>query len=306
MNQMNRPEPNKQGPLKFFYEQFESHLFMDDCFQFFANRKKAGNNTFLCSDIYTAEKMSTVILEEYSIRGKLAGHVIVAFPEPDCNVPIFTFQLGGNATRSVALLDISATLPDIDYGPLIPVYEKYRKLLDMQPSRIDWVNSICSPYLLHAQYEVLDTELFLNAMQDYLAIWIEHYYKPGVRLTDARAIDNATNAIFKYKKVLHDNDPAYGIFHKEWGGPVADAFFYIETHDHPAIPLPDHSRHKLKLWENKSLNILWERRAQERVLQAPEQVRQRIIDAIEARSAENNIGIITLEVFDKYKATLLG
>jgi hypothetical protein len=305
MQKMNSPEPHRQGPLKIFYEQFESHLSMDDYSQFFSNRKNAGNNTFLCSDIYTAENLSAVILEEYSIRGKLGGHVIVAFPEPDCDVPVFTFQLGGNATRSIALLDISATLPDIDYAPLIPVFEKYRALLEMAPSKLDWVNSICSPYLLHAQYEELDTELFLEAMRAYLAIWIEHYYKPGAKLTDAQAIKNATNAIFKYKRVLHDNDPAYGIFQKEWGGPVADAFFYVETRDHPALPMPDHSGPKLKLWENKSLNILWERRAQESVLKAPEQVRQRIIDAIEAQAAEDKMGIITLEVFDKYKETLL-
>jgi hypothetical protein len=310
MNQTNRPEstrpePHRHGPQKIFYEEFESHLNMDDYFQFFSNRKKADNHTFLYSDIYTAEKMATIILEEYSVRGKLAGHVIVAFPEPDTNVPVFTFQLGGNAKRSIALLDISPTLPDIDYTPLLPVFEKYRKLLDMEPSRLDWVNSICSPYLLHAQYEELDTDLFQKALREYLRIWIEHYYKPGIKLTDKQAVENATNAITKYKRVLHDNDPAYGIFRKEWGAPMADAFFHIETRDHPSIQLLDHSRQKEKAWENKSLNIIWERRAQERVSQAPEQVQQRIIDAIEVQAAEDNMGIITLELFDKYKDSML-
>ena len=237
---MTRPQLNRDGPLKYFYEQFEDHLSMDDYFQFFSNRKKADNHTFLISDIFSAEKMATIIVEEYSIRGKLSGNVIVAFPEPDYDVPVFTFQLGGNATKSIALLDISPTLPNTDYGPLIPVYEQYRKLLGMEPSGIDWVNSICSPYLLHCQYDVLDRDIFLQAMQEYLAIWIEHYYKPGVKLTDEHAIENVCDAIFKYKTVLHDNDPAYGIFRKEWGEPVADAFFHIETRDHPSIPMPKH------------------------------------------------------------------
>ncbi len=86
---------------------------------------------------------------------------------------------------------------------------------------------------------------------------------------------------------------------------MADAFFHIETRDHPAIHLLDHSRQKEKAWENKSLNIIWERRAQERVSQAPEQVQQRIIDAIEAQAAEDSMGIITLELFDKYKDSML-
>ena len=48
-----------------------------------------------------------------------------------------------------------------------------------------------------------------------------------------------TQAIYKFKEVLHANDPAYGIFTKAWGKPVADAFFYLETHHHPALPMPD-------------------------------------------------------------------
>jgi hypothetical protein len=305
MSQLNQPGPNRNGPLNLFYEQFEAHLSMENYFQFFANRRRAGNETFLCSDIYSADKLATVICEEYSIRGKLAGFVIVGFPQTDTDVPIFTFQLGGNAKKSIALLDISATLPDIDYEPLRPVFEKYRELLHMEPSKLDWVNSICSPYLLHAQYEALDTDLFLAAMREYLAVWIEHYYLPGKTLTDAQTIDAVTNAIIKYKRVLHDNDPAYGIFHREWGEPMADAFFHIETRDHPSIPMPDHAGNKLKAWENKDLNILWERRAQERVMQAPEPVQQRIIESIETQAAADSMGIITLELFDKYKETLL-
>jgi hypothetical protein len=302
---MSQPKPHRAGPLNLFYEQFEQYLVTDDYFQFFANRNKGGRQTFLYSDVYTADKMATVVLEEYSVRGKLAGFVIMGFPRPDTNVPIFTFQLGGNAKKSIALLDISPTQPDTDYTPLIPVYEKYRELLGIGACNIEWVHSICSPYLLHAQYEELDTALFLEAMQAYLAVWIEHYYLPGGQLTDAHAIQAASNAIVKYKRVLHDNDPAYGIFHKEWGGPVADAFFHVETRDEPALPLPDSDHHKHKAWENKELNILWERRAQDRVTAAPAQVQQRIVKAIEAQASADQMGFITLELYEKYKDAML-
>ena len=303
---LHRKEPHRGGPLQLFYDQFEKYLSTDDRVQFFSNRDKAGKSTCLSTDIYSADKLSTVILEEYGIRGKMGGNVIVVFPNPDTDIPIFTFQLGGNETRSIALLDISPTLPNIDYAPIIPVYEKYSKLLGMGENKIEWVKGICSPYLMHAQYDEIDTGVFLEAMQAYLAVWIEHYYLPGARLTDEHEIEHVGNAIFKYKRVLHDNDPAYGIFQKEWGGPVADAFFYIETRDEPALPPPDHSGEKLRHWENKLLNLIWERRAQERVMQAPEQVQRRIIDAIEAQAAKDRMGIITLELFDKYKETLLG
>jgi hypothetical protein len=302
---LQRQEPHRGGVLQLFYDQFESYLSTDDSVQFFSNRKKAGNQTYLSTDIYSADKLSTVILEEYAIRGKMGGYVIVVLPNPDTNIPIFTFQLGGTETRSIALLDISPTQPDIDYAPIIPVYEKFKKALGVGENNMEWVKGICSPYLLHAQYEEIDTDLFLEAMQAYLKVWIEHYYLPGIRLTEASDIEHTTNAIYKYKRVQHDNDPAYGIFTKEWGGPVADAFFYIETRDEPSLPPKDHSDKMFKHWENPDLNVLWERRAQEQVMQAPEQVQQRIIDGIEAQAVEEKMGIITLELFDKYKDALL-
>jgi hypothetical protein len=228
----------------------------------------------------------------------------MTLPDPEYDVPIFAFQLGGNATKSFALVDISPTLPDIDYEPLVPVFEKYKKLLGLPDSKIDWVNSTSSPYLLLCQYDALDIDLFLEATREYLKIWIEHYYKPGKKLTDEKAMENVCNAVYKYKRVLHDNDPAYGIFHKEWGEPVANAFYYIETRNHPSLPMPDHSGKKTKAWENKESNILWERRAQEQVMQAPEQIHQRIIGAIEKKAVQDNMGIITLELFDKYKDAL--
>jgi hypothetical protein len=48
----------------------------------------------------------------------------------------------------------------------------------------------------------------------------------------------ATNAIYRSKKVLHENDPAHGIFSKAWGKRVADAMMYLETRDHPALEVP--------------------------------------------------------------------
>lgn len=305
---MLQPQSNKTGPLKIFYQEFADHLSQENFYQFYSNRTKNGRNTFLLSDIFETDKLATLILEEYSVRGKLAGNVMVAFPEPDTDIPIFTFQLGGSEGKHIALLDISPTLPDVDYAPLQNVYDKYQELLEIGENKIEWVKSICSPYLIHCQYEELDVELFLEATLEYFRIWRDNYYLPGQRLMDASLIEKSTNAIYKYKRVLHDNDPAYGIFHKEWGEPVADAFFYIETKDHPALPMPDHDSPRLKLWENRELNVIWERRAQERVMEAmeaPEQVQARIIKAIEKQAAADDIGIITLEIFDRYKDELL-
>jgi len=222
-------------PIQLFHELFGPYLCTDDYMEFYSNRRKAGKDTFLASDVCHADKLSTIVLEEYSVRGKLNGHVIVVWPDPAYDIPIFTFQLGGNETQSIALLDISPTRPDTDYAPLVPTFEKYRERLDIGASTIDWVTSICSPYLLHRQYGPLDHELFFEAAREYLSIWIDCYYQPGTKLSDPGDVENTTAAIHRYKQVLHDNDPAYGVFSKAWGKQVADAFVYLETRDHPAL-----------------------------------------------------------------------
>ncbi len=236
---MSFPQPNRSGPLGIFYKLFEEHLSKEDYSQFLSNKKKAGRDTYLHSDFYTAEKLADVILEEYGVRGKLQGNVIVVLPEPEYDIPIFFFQLGGNDQQKIAMLDISPTSAATDYSPLEKVYEKYRDLLAIDPCKLDWVTSISSPYLLQREYAELDAELYLEAMYEYLCIWIEHYYKPAKRFATQAEIDYATQAIYRFKQTLHANDPAYSIFSKAWGKPVADAFFYLETRHHPSLPMPE-------------------------------------------------------------------
>jgi hypothetical protein len=300
------PKSDRSRSLEIFIELFGKYLSTDDSMEFYSNRKKNGTDTFLRSDIYGAEKISAVILEEYSVKSKMGGNVVIVLPNPEYDIPVFSFQLGGNDSQSIALLDISPTLPDTDYTPLKATFERYRDLLGIEKPKIDWVKSISSPYLLHCQYGSLDEELFMDALREYLAIWIEHYYLPGARIKDKKSVEIATNAVYKFKHVLHDNDPAYGVFARAWGKPVADAFFYLETHQHPALPIPEEHNKKIKPWENNELNILWTREAQECVYDAPESVHQLIRDAIEDKVAAANIGIITLEVWDKYKVTRPG
>ncbi|MBN8280190.1 MAG: hypothetical protein J0M16_06250 [Gammaproteobacteria bacterium] len=229
---------NKTGPLKMFHELFGERLSHDNFTQFFTNGVRKGTNTYLMTEIYKAPHLNDVILEEYGVREKLKGNVMLTLPEPEYNIPIFMFQLGGNETQKIALLDISPTLPDIDYSPLIPTFEKFRDLLGVPPSKLEWVNKICSPYLLHCQYDALDTETFLKATREYLKIWIEHYYLPGKLIAAEADKAYALKKIYAFKEILHDNDPAYGIFAKAWGRPVADAFFYLETQSNPALPMP--------------------------------------------------------------------
>ncbi|MEO8443790.1 MAG: hypothetical protein ABI567_02160 [Gammaproteobacteria bacterium] len=234
---MHTLKTENNAPIRMLMDMFGEYLVTDDYMEFFSNRRKGTTDTYLRLDIYKAPKISTIIAEEYGVRGKLTGHVIILFPDPAYDVPIFMFQLGGNATQSIALLDIASTRPGMDYAPLQPAFEKYRGILDPEKPTVDWVRSISSPFLLDCQYGALDVDRFMDATREYLRIWIESYYKPAVALASPEAIEAATNAIHRYKKVVYEGDPAHGIFSKAWGKKVADAMIYLEMRDHPALEI---------------------------------------------------------------------
>lgn len=298
---MNHLDAKIKGPLKMFMDRFGRYLRDDDYQQFFSNRRQAGKDTYLSSDFYRAEKLSAVILEEYGVRGKLQGNVMLIYPEPAWDVPIFAFQLGGNKRQFIALLDIVATRPGMDYGPLLAVEDKYRAALGLGKSKVDWINKIHSPHLLHCQYEPIDSALFLEATEAYLDVWIRHYYEPGRRLENQHDIDIASNAIYKFKHVLHANDPAYGIFEKSWGRPVADAFHYVETCEEPRLPMPEDADPYAPVWENTELNVMWTLAAQRRFEEEPDHVREGLREELERRARAAHFGMITPEVYDRLR-----
>jgi hypothetical protein len=298
---MNHLAAKMKGPLKMFMERFGKYLRDDDYQQFFSNRRQAGRETFLSSDFYRGEKLSSVILEEYSARGKLRGNVMLVYPDPGWDVPIFMFQLGGNGRQSIALLDIVPTLPGINFEPLIPAWERYRTALRMKPSQVPWINKICSPYLLHCQYGELDTQLFLEATEAYLDVWIRHYYEPGRRIENQTDLDIVANALYRYKHVLHANDPAYGIFKKAWGKPVADAFHFVESQEFPSLPMPDEADPYAPVWENPDLNVMWTLAAQRRLEREPAAAQAALRLTIEQRARAQNFGMITPDVYERLR-----
>jgi len=292
-----------QKPLKHFFETFKDEMNVADHMEFFCNHKTDEGETSLRIETYDSEKLSRVVMEEYSIKSKMKGSVIMTFPMPDNDVPIFFFQIGGRGNRSIAVLDISPTLKRTDYAPLIPVYEKYHKALGLGDSKVAWLERVCSPYLLHCQYDEIDCDLFIEAMEAYLDVWIEHYYRPGKGLEDPREIDTVTNAIYKFKYVLHHHDPAYGIFAKSWGKRVADAFVYLECSDHPTYRPPEQLESHVKPWNNPELNVEWTENAQLLAMETPESELQALRSAMEERARANDYGIITPEIFTSFSET---
>ncbi|MDJ0926216.1 MAG: hypothetical protein QNJ73_01090, partial [Gammaproteobacteria bacterium] len=270
--------------------------------EFYCNHNTAKTgDTFLRVETYDSDKLSRVVLEEYAVRDQMRGCVIMALPKPDNNVPIFFFQLGGKGDRSIGVLDIASLTDNIDYSPLMPVHEKYSRLLGLGPTKVDWLTKCCSPYLLSCQYDRLDCDLYIEAMEAYFDVWVEHYLKPGVTIDDPGEIDRTRNALYKFKYVLHHYDPAYGIFAKSWGKPVADAFVYLECHDDPGYRPPRDLQNKLKMWDNRELGVIWSEDAQRLAMAAPEASQPDLRRRLEQQAADARLGIITPDIYHRFE-----
>jgi len=292
------PPQDIREPLDRFLAVFRDELSVDDTTEFYCNHRDEEGDTFLRLETHVSPKLSRVVIEEYAIRGKMRGTVIMALPRPEIDVPIFFFQLGGIGDRSIAVLDISPTARDIDYTPLIPVYEKYRDQLGLEPTKAAWLQTICSPYLLHCNYAELDTGLFMDAMDAYVQVWLEHYYRPASAIAGDSRAPVISNAIYKFKYQLHHHDPAYGIFARAWGKPAADAFVELECGDDPAYLAPEQLESKVKPWQNRELNVLWAEDAQ--LLAEASSDPTALRDVVEPAVAGAGLGIVTPEVLEQY------
>jgi hypothetical protein len=290
--------------LQHFYDAMKDDMSVDDRIEFYCNRKTDEGDTSLRVETFDSDKLSRVVMEEYSIRSKMRGSVIMALPRYDHDVPIFFFQIGGIGDRSIAVLDISPTHPRLDYAAVIPLYEKYHAALGLGDSNVGWLQKICSPYLLHCQYEEIDCKLFVEAMKDYLQLWLEHYCRRGTKLTDEHEIDVVSHALYKFKYILHHYDPAYGIFAKAWGKGAADAFVHLECSDYPAYLPPETLEGRIRAWDNAELNVFWAEQAQLLVMRAGGVEQAGVRAAIEQQAAASGFGIVTPELVRRFAPDL--
>lgn len=292
---------NVRDPLDRFRELFAADLPVGDRMDFYASRVTPEGETFLRAETYSTPLLSRLVMEEYVIAGRMHGVVIMALPRPEIELPIFFFQLGGLGERSIAVLDISPTTPDLELTALAPVHNHFRKLLGLEPTTVGWLKSVCSPYLLHCAYKELDEDLYVEAMAAYCDVWMQHHYRLAAGAEPTTRPEVVSNAIYKFKYQLHHFDPAYEFFTKAWGKPTADAFVDLECGDPPAFGPPTYLDHGVKPWHDTERNLVWSDAAQRQAVEfePPEQSVYRA--RVEDRAAAEGMGIITPELLARYR-----
>jgi len=289
-----------RAPIDRFLAAFAGEVAPEGRLDFHVARHSPEGDTWLRVESYTTPLLARLVLEEYVIGGRMRGIVVMAFPRPEYELPIFTVQLGGVGDRSIALLDLSPTVPDADLSPLAPIAERHRVALGLEPTETAWLQGICSPHLLHANYRELDEERFVDAVGDYADVWLDSFYRPGPPAAEGPRRDLVANAIYKFKHQLHHHDPAYGFFARAWGNAAADAFVEIECGDDPAYVHRVPGEDAPKPWVDAERRIVWEEPAQAEVLAAPEDQQGTWRERVESGASADGFGIVTLEVLRRY------
>lgn len=287
-------------PLERFRELFGAQLPVDDRMDFYANRVTPEGETFLRLETYATPLLSRLVMEEYVVGGRMHGTVIMAIPRPETELPVFFFQLGGVGERSIGVLDISPTTPDLDLTPLEPLHKEYGQRLGLEPTTVAWLKTVCSPYLLHCAYKELDEGLYVEAMVEYCRLWIERYHRPALSAGPSPRSELISNAIYKFKYQLHHHDPAYGFFAKSWGKATADAFLDLECGDPPAMLPPVDLEPGVKPWHDVDRHLVWDADAQRTVMGSEPAQQDAWRARIEDLAAAEGLGIITPGLLERF------
>jgi Ferredoxin-dependent bilin reductase len=287
-------------PLERFRALFAAALPAADRMEFYANRVTPEGETYLRAETYSTPLLARLVLEEYVVGGRMHGVVIMALPRPEIELPIFFFQLGGIGPRSIAVLDISPTTPDLDLSALAPAHKKYRELLGLEPTTVGWLKSVCSPYLLHCAYKDLDEDLYVDAMTEYFTVWFEQFYRSNASQQPTTRPQQVSNALYKFKYQLHHFDPAYEFFVKAWGTATADAFVDLECGDPPSFRAPTFLDQGVKPWHDVERNLVWSDVAQRQVMEREPSEQEALRARVEERAASDGMGIITGELLAAY------
>ena len=82
---------------------------------------------------------------------------------------------------------------------------------------------------------------------------------------------------------------------------MADAFDYLESQEHPALPLSHEADPYAPAWENPELNVMWTLAAQQKFEREPAPLQTGLRERLEKRARDARFGMITAEIYDRLR-----
>ncbi len=266
----------------------------------YSGRRQTGESRIAArSRVYQGEKLDRVMVNQYTLKRGRGGLVIFGYPRAEYQIPSFLLHIGGlPPDRMLAIMDLSPCSASLDMTAFGQVSERHRTALGLPDTRLEWLRSVTSPYLLHCAFKPLDPERFLVAFDDTIRTWRSAYIDAARRVDHEATVTAHRDAVLAMKEILFKNDPAFAVFTRAFGRAMSDVLAEAAFGGEPGlsiaeatepVPVPGS-------WVNKKLGIRWNADAQERVHEAPAFLRPMIRRIIEKEAAKEGMDVATVEL----------
>jgi len=282
-----------------FLDRMADCLDRHDVTEYAGHRQAAGTRVFSRSRVYRGEKLDRVMVNQYSLKPGRGGLVIFGYPRVEYPIPSFLLHIGGMPPdRTLLILDLAPSLPDMEMTPFGRVAESQRTALGLPDGGVDWLRAVTSPHLLYCALQPLDPERFLDTLAATLEVWRSDYIQPAERDGNEASIRARRDQILTMKQVIFRNDPAFPVFTRHFGRGMSDVFAEAAFGGDPAVAIAE-TAETLPTpgsWVNKKLGVGWTAEAQEQVHEAPLFIRPMIRHMIEKEAAKEGISLVTPEL----------
>ncbi len=252
--------------------------------------------------LFEAEKLSRIVLEQYTIRSKMYGIVLNIYSKPGYGIPILTFQLGGQIPdKTIFVLDIIPICNKEKVNQLVSgLYQQESLKFENLGSGQKWLHEITSPNLIVCQYKACDPQKIIDALGGYLRYWRDKFYKPACNLNEAVLTDQAVESLLHYKQVLHANDSGLDIYLRNFGAAMVNVIEQAAFGGEPALvdvgisgsPGPIEAKGSVI----EPAELRWTPEATQYLQEAPRFVRSAIKEKAELKAKELGLKEITAEL----------
>jgi hypothetical protein len=280
------------------YRELKGIISENDYTEYSAKKNEAEKYTQTKFRTYNGEKISRLVLEQYTVNSKAHGIVLNIYPKPEFGIPLFTFQLGGQIPDKVIfVIDIIPIIKSqLDIG-ISQIYQKHSSGMTNLGSAQEWINLICTRNAIICQYKPLDPEKILSALTNYLCFWRDTYYEPAKPDVSEQNQKLASENILKFKTILHANDAGLEIYLRKFGKEMLAAIESAAFGSEPAlqnkidVEIENSNLSEQSLSDNGGIH--WTDEAEKYIQDAPKFVRSKIRANGEKKAMELGIKEIT-------------
>lgn len=292
--------------VEIIFRELKGIISENDFSEYSAKRNETEKLTQTIFRTYNGEKISRLVVEQYTINSKAYGVVLNIYPKPEFGIPIFTFQLGGQIPdRVIFVLDIIPVIKSDPDSQISEIYKKHASGMSNLGSSQDWINQICSGNALICQYKPLETEKIVEALSDYLCFWRDKFYLPAKQGIKSQDEEEAIENILTFKSILHANDAGLDIYLKKFGKAMASAIESAAFGSEPSLEGMTEIPFEKKNLSQENLppvgDILWTDDAKQYLQDAPVFVRSKIINNAEKKALSLGIKEITRDFIENLR-----